>query len=434
MSQQNDNPADEHYEGAYIKNPPFTRNYADRFLVFEKGKGTWLWDREGKKYLDLASGIAVNSFGHGRSDFARIISRQMKTLAHTSNLYTTEATLEFARRLVLSSPLATDQPWNKDRHPGYFGGVHLGNSGSEANETALKYARIYGKRKENPNGFKILAFQNSFHGRTMGALSCTWTAKYREPSEPLVPGVTFLPFNDVQALRDTLSREFCAVIVEPIQGEGGLMPMTADFARELNTLCRKLDVVLIADEIQCGMGRTGTLFASEALGLEPDIITLAKPLAGGLPASATLVRPRINDIIHPGDHGSTFGGNPVAAALGSAVWDLVTQPDFLAEVQATGTRFREYLGPLRETWPWIGALRGKGMLIGLEINKPAHPHLPADGDDMVRLIGCMLDAGVIVLRSGQNVLRLAPVLQLSAKDLQEAYARLAAGFEAFAKI
>jgi acetylornithine/N-succinyldiaminopimelate aminotransferase len=330
---------------------------------------------------------------------------------------------------VASSPLTKDQPYRNEKPAGYFAGVHLGNSGSEANETAIKYARIYASRKPVPNGTKILAFKNSFHGRTMGALSCTWTEKYRLPSGPLVPGVEFIEFNDITALETILSTDFCAVIVEPIQGEGGLCPMAPGFAKKLNELCRKLDVCLIADEIQTGLGRTGTLFASQALGLEPDIVSLAKPLAGGLPASATLVVPKIHEAIHAGDHGGTFGGNPVACALANVVWDEVTNPAFLGKVNELSTQIRRGIDQLREKHPSIGPERGKGMLIGVEIlgsdGKAASP------DDLARLVVNAREEGLIVLRSGVNVLRMAPPLTISAKDADEGIKRLSRALSRF---
>ncbi len=431
MSQKNATTvsSQEIYQGAYVVDPAFTKNYGKRFLVFTKGKGVWLWDLVGKKYLDLASGIAVNSFGHGRNDFARIVAKQMATLAHTSNLFTSPSTIEFARRLVGSSPLAKDNPYKLHHPAGYFAGVHLGNSGTEANESALKYARIYASRKPKPNGTKFLAFKNSFHGRTMGALSVSYTAKYRTPSEPLIPGVEFIPFNDLDALTKTLDSSFCAVIVEPIQGEGGLTPMSVDFAQALNTLTRRHEVVLIADEIQSGMGRTGTLFASQALGLEPDIITLAKPLAGGLPASATLVRAHINDLIHAGDHGSTFGGNPVAAALACHIWDHVTKEGFLDKVEALSQQFRSGLEALRVEFSFLGQLRGKGMLLGIEISENG-----LTNKDLAGLLEVLKKHGVIALRSGSNVLRMAPPLCISQAEVKQAFDKLRAAFREFDKL
>jgi len=424
------NPAPFSINNSHIHNPPFTKNYGDTFLIFKAGKGAWLQDIDGKKYLDFGSGIAVNSFGHGRKDFAKIVATQMKTLAHTSNLFTSFPTLNLAARLVATTPLTASESGTPVEP--YFAGVHLGNSGSEANETALKYARIYAKRKDNPNGHKILAFKNSFHGRTMGALSATWTEKYRFPSEPLVPGVEFIGFNDLEALNATLNSDFCAVIVEPIQGEGGLCPMTREFAASLNQLCAKYDVCLIADEIQTGLGRTGTFYASEQMGLQPDIICLAKPLAGGLPASATLVRQKIHHQIHAGDHGGTFGGNPVVAALACHILNLVQADSFLPGVQAIAQQLRTGLTALQKHFPFLGALRGAGMLIGIEIN---HPGTLESGSPelLASLIDCCKQQGLIVLRSGTNILRLAPPLTLTATDADKGLALLQKALTVFAK-
>ena len=427
-------------QAAWETKSPLARNYGDKFLMFDHGKGVWLWDSAGNKYLDFGSGIAVNSFGHGRADFAKIVSDQMRKVVHVSNLYTTPETMDLARRLVASSPRAVDQPyktisleeWREGATGPYFKAVHLGNSGTEANEAALKYARIYQKRKlENgkaANGTRFLAFENAFHGRTMGALSVTYSKIYREINEPLVPGVEFLPFNDPVSLRKTLSKDFAAVIVEPIQGEGGLTPMTPEFAAELNRLCRELDVILIADEIQSGTGRTGVIFYSQTCGLEPDIITMAKPLAGGLPLSATLLVPKIADIIKPGDHGTTFGGNPVACALASHVWSQVTTLEFLIKVAERGSWLEKGLKRMRRRHKWLGQLKGAGMLRGIEVNlppalaggkpQPAHPAF------MVRLIEACRLQGLIVLRSGKNVLRIAPPLIISKTEMNRGFVLL----------
>ena len=418
----------------FEEKPPIARNYGDRFLVFDHGKGVWLWDRGGNKYLDFGSGIAVNSFGHGRSDFARIVSTQMKRVVHVSNLYSTPQTINLVRKLIGSSPLSKHQPYHPVEKGGtgpYFKSVHLGNSGSEANESALKYARIYSKRKANPNGTKFLAFESAFHGRTMGALSVTHNKTYREPSDPLIPGVEFLPFNDVEALRKTLDSSFAAVIVEPIQGEGGLTPMTLEFAAELNKLCRLHDVVLIADEIQTGIGRTGKLYGSEWFGLEPDIVNLAKPLAAGLPLSATMLTPKIADIVQPGDHGSTFGGGPVTCALAGHVWDMITAPAFLPMINEKSAWLERGLEALRKDHKWLGELRGKGMLRGVVVNIPESGGLPGDTSPkpgeaadpafMVALIEAVRKSGLIVLRSGKNVLRLAPPLIINEQQLRHGF-------------
>ena len=255
---------------------PFPNNYALPFHIFERGDGCYIVDKAGDRFLDFGSGIAVNALGYGREDLASAAFDQMKKLIHVSNLYTTEPAIELGFKLTSS---------------GNFDAVHFGNSGSEANEAALKYARLYSKRRKGEG-----------------------TAKYQEPFEPLVPGVEFCAYNNAEELEAKLGPDFAAVIVEPVQGEGGLDVMTEAFAEKLNSLCAKLDVILIADEVQTGIARTGLPYASAAVGLRPDIITLSKPLAGGLPLSATLIPEKINKLVKAGEHGTTFGGGPASVS------------------------------------------------------------------------------------------------------------------------
>ncbi len=379
---------------------PFPKNYGLPFHVFEYGKGCYLWDKAGKKFLDFGSGIAVNSLGHGREDLAAAAADQMKKLIHVSNLYTTEQSLELGFKLTSS---------------GNFDAVHFGNSGSEANEAAIKYARLYAKRTSGGSKHKILAFHNSFHGRTLGALSCTPTEKYQKPFEPLLPGVEFCGYNDTAGLEKMLTEEFAAVIVEPVQGEGGLDVMTEEFAMKLNQLCRKTDTILIADEVQTGIVRTGFPYASSLVGLEPDIITLAKPLAGGLPLSATLIPKKINDLLKVGEHGTTFGGGPVTCAVANKVLDIIFTPDFIINVQAKGEYLAEKLTELSEKHPAAGAVKGLGMLRGLEIGN-------ADEEGMrlcSEIIKKAQDEGLLLLRSGKNILRIVPPLVISEKEIDE---------------
>jgi acetylornithine/N-succinyldiaminopimelate aminotransferase len=350
----------------------------------------------GKRYLDFAGGIAVNALGYGREDLARAAYEQIKKLPHVSNVFTTEPALELGRALIASGP---------------FAAVHFGNSGTEANEAALKYARLYTARTRGKGHEKLLCFANAFHGRTMGALSCTPNPKYQGPYEPLIPGVSVAPFNDVRALEKTLSAKYAGVIVEVIQGEGGLAVMTDEFARALNAACRKHDVILIADEVQTGMGRTGSLYASSAVGLEPDIITLAKPLAGGLPLSATLIPARINDLIHFGDHGTTFGGGPVTTAVAMKVWQTINQPGFLDDVRRKGEVLRKALEALRAKSPRVGELRGMGLLQGFEYRSEG-------ADDVAALLARLRDKGLLALRSGSNVLRIAPPLVIGEDEIE----------------
>jgi acetylornithine/N-succinyldiaminopimelate aminotransferase len=300
-------------------NPPFPQNYAKEFLVLEKGEGTYVEDSFGNRFLDFTSGIAVNALGHGRKDLAKVAMKQMQKLIHVSNLYTTKPALDLAQKLITL---------------GDFMAVHFGNSGSEANEAAIKYARKYALSTKGPEHHKILSFQGAFHGRTYGALSATPTEKYRKPFSPMVPGMVHLPYNDVKALEETLDESFAAVIVEVLQGEGGLTQASPEFLKALRKLADQHNVLVIVDEIQSGLGRTGDLLACHTLNFQPDILTLSKPLAGGLPLSATLIPKKVNKAISIGDHGTTFGGGPVTTAVAGKVWEIITSQGFLDKVKS----------------------------------------------------------------------------------------------------
>ncbi|MDR1931236.1 MAG: aminotransferase class III-fold pyridoxal phosphate-dependent enzyme [Spirochaetales bacterium] len=392
------------------------RQYGSDFLVLREGKGVYLYDANGKKYIDFGSGIAVNALGHGRKDLAKIAYTQMRKIVHTSNLYATAPALELAARLA-GSGAGLGQG---------FAAVHFGNSGAEANEAALKYARLYAKRVKGEGNFKLLSFEHAFHGRTMGALSVTPSAAYQEPYAPLLGGIQTSAFNDAEALERTLDRTFAGLIVEVVQGEGGLMAMSAEFAAALNRLCALHDIILIADEVQTGLGRTGTLFASEAAGLKPDVITLAKPLAGGLPLSAALIPEKINAILKTGDHGTTFGGGPVTTAVAGRVWDIVSKPGFLAWVREKGEVLAEELAKIAQTHAAgacrTGEVRGKGLLRGLEIIAPEDK----TADVMKTILTRAREKGLLVLRSGKNIVRIAPPLIITSKEIQAGCAILAA--------
>jgi len=379
---------------------PFPNNYAVPFHIFERGNGCYLFDKNDKKFLDFGSGIAVNALGHGREDLAAAAFEQMKKLIHVSNLYTTEPSLELGFKLTSS---------------GNFDAVHFGSSGSEANEAAIKYARLYSKRVKGDGNFKILAFSNAFHGRTLGALSCTPTAKYQEPFEPLLPGVEFSEFNNIEKLEQVLSSDFAAVIVEPLQGEGGLDLMTGEFAAKLNSLCRKLDVILIADEVQTGVARSGFPYASSVVGLEPDIITLSKPLAGGLPLSATLIPKKINKLIRAGEHGTTFGGGPVTCAVANKVLDIIFTPPFLLEVQNRGEYLKKGLEKLAADHTAAGEVKGLGLLRGLTIGSPDDAGMKLCGE----IIEKAKEKGLLLLRSGKNVIRIAPPLVITEDEIDK---------------
>jgi len=392
------------FEGAVIKNPPIPKQYGDELLVFDKGEGCWLFDIEGRKYLDFGSGISVNSLGYGREDLAETAFRQMKKLVHVSNLFATLPQIELADR-ILSAPI----PGNSHAD---FCAVHFGNSGTEAVETALKYARLYSLASKGKGHSRIIAFSGSFHGRTMGALSVTSTPAYREPFEPLIPDVEILPFNDSSALEKAMDNTVAAVIVEPLQGEGGINLVSGDFAKTLNRLCRQYNTMLIADEVQSGIGRCGSVFASGITGLEPDIITLAKPLAGGLPLSAVLVPEKINRILKPGHHATTFGGGPVTTAVALKSWDILTDPSFMAEVRKKGEFLHSLLRIKLKEYSLDGEIKGLGLLKGLKLKEDKY-----NGEWCGKIISQTREEGLIILKSGKNVLRFAPPLTIDRDEL-----------------
>jgi len=293
--------------------------------------------------------------------------------------------------------------------------VHFGNSGTEANEAALKYARLFGTRTKGPDCRKIACFTGAFHGRTMGALSVTPNASYREPFEPLIPDIVILPYNDCEALNKAADDALCGIIVEVIQGEGGLRSMTKEFAQTLNRIKKDNDVLVIADEIQTGLGRTGYPFASDMVGLEPDIITIAKPLAGGLPMSATLIPKKVNDLIKSGEHGTTFGGGPVVCAVASYMLDKLLDPHLLSEVRDKGDYLRRELETLKARFPVIASLKGAGLLQGIKIAVPQE----RAADMLKSIIEEARLRGLLLLRSGTNVVRIAPPLVISREELIE---------------
>ena len=383
---------------AMIKNPPFPKNYAETFLQIEGGNGVYLKDTAGKTYLDFGSGIAVNALGYGREDLADIASEQMKKLIHISNIYTTEPAVKLAQALTSA---------------GDFAAVHFGNSGAEANEAALKYARLYSLNKKGEGHHKFLSFSNGFHGRTMGALSVTATEKYKKPFTPLLPGCDVIDYNSVEQLKALKNPdEYAAVIVEVVQGEGGLVSLSEEMVQELNRFCSDNDVLLIADEIQTGVGRTGTVFASAGAGLKADIITLSKPLAAGLPLSATLIPNRVNDLLKPGDHGTTFGGGPVTTAVALKTWEILTDPVFLKSVKEKSAFLRNLLNEEIGKLGLKGEIRGRGLLCGLVLDVITAEKIPL-------LLNTCREKGLLLLRSGSNVIRMAPPLIINEKELRE---------------
>jgi len=332
--------------------PTYDRNP----LLFERGEGMYLIDEQGGRYLDLLSGIGVNALGHAHPVIVETIVRQSRALIHTSNLYFHEGQAALAERLTKRTGL--------DR-------VFFANTGTEAWEGAMKLARAHAGllRSEGVNiGTRFLALEQSFHGRTYGSVSTTHKAKYREPFGPVVPGVDFVRFNDVADLREKFSTEVCAILVEAIQGEGGIRPLSQEFFEAARELTKSTGALLIVDEIQSGVGRTGKWCAYQHYGILPDITTLAKPLAGGLPLGAILCTEEVSRAIHPGMHGTTFGGGPLACAVAIAVIDEIERSKLLANVTELGDYFQRQLRELATRHPAIVDVRGKGVMLAAEVN------------------------------------------------------------------
>jgi predicted acetylornithine/succinylornithine family transaminase len=360
-------------------------------IIFTRGKGSNLWDNSGKQYLDFASGIAVTSLGHSDPEWIAAVIDQAQKLTHVSNLYHTIPHVELAQRLVESS--FADQ-------------VFFSNSGTEANEAAFKFARKWARSHNGEGKSQIVAFSDGFHGRTCGSLSLTHKAKYRDPFTPLIPDVVFSPFNDLEAVQDSITDQTCAVIVEPIQGEGGVHPADPEFMQGLRMLCTEHQALLILDEVQCGLGRTGRLWAHEAYDITPDIMTLAKPLAGGLPIGATLVTQEVSDAIEVGDHGCTFGAGPLVCRAAQVIFDRISQPTFLKEVKAKSIKLRNAIESMPSSH--LVEVRNAGLLFGIEFDLPIQP-----------LVEAALESGLIVISAGENILRLCPPLTITEAELNQ---------------
>lgn len=351
-------------------------------FVLERGEGVYLYDTEGRRYLDFVAGIAVNALGHGHPAVVRAIQEQAPRLIHVSNLYHTRPHVELARMLVESS--FADRAW-------------FCNSGTEAIEASLKFARKWAGTRHGPGKEAVVAFSNAFHGRTVGALSVTANPHYRQPFEPLMPGVRFARFNDLGSAREAVRQDVCAILVEPVQGEGGVHPASPEFLGGLAQLALEHEALLVFDEVQCGMGRTGKLWAHEWAGVEPDIMALAKPLGGGLPLGVVLCSEEVASVMAPGDHGSTFAAGPLVTGVGRAVLETVRQPAFLEHVRRMGELLGQGLRSLDSRQ--VREVRGAGLMWGVEVRGKAQDVLQAGYEE-----------GVIMAAAGESVVRLVPPL------------------------
>jgi acetylornithine aminotransferase/acetylornithine/N-succinyldiaminopimelate aminotransferase len=379
------------------------QTYKRNPVTLVRGQGVRLYDDQGKEYLDLLSGIGVAALGHAHPALARAVADQMQTLIHTSNLFYQPLQGQLAERLAKLSGL--------DR-------AFICNSGTEAVEACLKFARRYWFTKGEPRA-EFIALEHSFHGRTFGALSVTSDPHYREPFEPLLPTVKFVSNSDPQALLAAVSNRTCAIIAEPIQGEGGIRPLSPAFAAAITEACAKTGALFIADEIQCGLGRTGQAFYYQTLGLKPHLVSIGKALGGGVPIGAAAVRQDVADAIKFGDHGTTYGGNLLACRAALVYLSELVDNGLMPQVARVGRHFERALKAMAAKHAFVREVRGAGLMWGLDLNRDAAPVVPA-----------ALEHGVIVNRTSETVVRLLPPLVITEPDIDEALSRLDAALTA----
>ena len=384
-------------------------------LILTHSKGALIWDSDGNEYIDLGSGISVNSLGHLDSDLLQALNIQAGKIWHTTNLYLTEPAIKLAEELVKAT---------------FADRVFFCNSGAEANEAAIKIARKYSSLSQPAGKREILTFEGSFHGRTLATVTATAQPKYQQGFEPLPGGFRYCPFNDFDTATEMIGPQTCAVLIEPIQGEGGVNPVKPGFLSHLRKLCDQHDVLLIFDEIQCGMGRTGKLFGyqwensedseqsdNSVTNLKPDIVTMAKALGGGLPIGAMLCTEKVAQTFKPGDHGTTFGGNPIVTAVASAAFRKVNTPQMMEQVQKKGLVIKNNLEALNDELSLFETIRGRGMMLGAVLSKAWK------GKASTMVTACQ-EGGVLVLVAGPDVLRFLPPLNISTEDLQTALDRV----------
>ncbi len=372
-----------------------TPNYAPMSMIPERGEGVRLWDTDGKEYMDFAAGIAVSALGHAHPELCKVLAEQAGKFWHVSNLLTNKPAIDLANRLCSLT---------------FSERVFFANSGAEANEAALKLARRYALDHYGQGKTEIISFINSFHGRTFFTVCVGGQEKYSDGFGPKPGDITHLPFNDVEALKSAVSDRTCAIIFEPVQGEGGVHPATEEFVRTARELCDRYSACLIFDEVQIGMGRSGHLFTYQKLGITPDILTSAKGLGGGFPIGAMLTTEAIADSLKIGTHGSTFGGNPMACAVACKVLEIVSDPDLLGAVESKSTLLKSELEKLNQKYDLFNQVRGDGLLLGCELSEK--------WKDRARdILTQCTEEGLLILMAGANVLRLAPPLIIGEKDI-----------------
>ena len=369
-------------------------------VVFERGDGIRLYDTDGTAYLDVFAGIAVNALGYHYPGYDEAVKAQVDKFLHISNYFYNPPAISAGEKLLKVSRMEK---------------VFFTNSGTEAVEGALKIARRYAYNKnKDSRAYEIIAMDHSFHGRSMGALSVTGKEAYRAPFEPLIPGIQFATYNDLDSVKALVNEKTCGIIVEPIQGEGGIFPATDEFLKGLREIADQNDLILIFDEIQCGMGRSGEYFAWQHSGVKPDVLTVAKALGNGVPIGAFLTSGKANTAMTPGDHGTTYGGNPFVCAAADAVLTIFERDNILENVRKVGAYLREKLEELRTVTDHIVDIRGKGMMLGVEFDVPVNPIIN----------NALLEQHMVLINAGTNILRVIPPLVVTEKDVDEAIERL----------
>ena len=373
-------------------------------VVFEKGEGVYLKDVDGKEYLDFGAGIAVFALGYGNKEYEAALENQLKKVIHTSNLFYNVPLMEAAEKLRKASQM--------DK-------VFFTNSGTESIEGAIKTARKYAYLKDGRTDHEIIAMNHSFHGRSLGALSVTGNPHYQEAFKPLIGGVKFADFNDLESVKAQVTDRTCAIILEAVQGEGGIYPVTSEFLEGVRRICDEKDILLILDEVQCGMGRTGSYFAWQQYGVKPDIMACAKALGCGVPVGAFVLNEKTaKSSLVPGDHGTTYGGNPLACAAVSKVFDLFEELDLIGNVNKVTPYFEKKLDELVEKYDFLTARRGKGVMQGIVVT----------GRPVGEIVKSALDHGLVVLSAGSDVIRFVPPLVITEHDIDEMVERLEASF------
>ncbi len=386
----------------------FYKTYNRFPVVFERGEGLYLYDSEGEEYLDFYAGIAVNALGYGDPEYTSALKEQAENLLHISNYFYNIPSIEAGEKLLEASSM--------DK-------VFFTNSGTEAIEGALKIARRYGYDRDGSHDHEIIAMKNSFHGRSLGALSVTGNDHYQEPFKPLIPGIRFAEFNNLDSVKALFNEKTCAVILETIQGEGGIYPASQEFLEGVRALCDEHDALLILDEIQCGMGRTGAMFAWQKYGVKPDVMTVAKALGNGVPVGAFLACGKAASCLVPGDHGTTYGGNPFVCAAASKVLDIFKERNLTAHVEEMGQYLWEKLEELKSRFPEICGHRGMGLMQGLELTVPVGP-ISANA---------LLEQKLVLITAGTNVIRFVPPLVIEKEHVDEMIVRLGRAIEAVKK-